>query len=84
MNLEVPVLFIVFNRPDFVKLSFERIKEQRPKHLYIAADGPREGNQKDQTNCKKVRDFINENTNWDVEIHYLYRDKNLGCGKAVS
>ncbi|MEE4247624.1 MAG: hypothetical protein V2I33_19645, partial [Kangiellaceae bacterium] len=40
--------------------------------------------QKDQTNCKKVRNFINENINWDVEIHYLYRDKNLGCGKAVS
>src|SRR5688572_15594385 len=38
---ETAVMMIVFNRPDQTRKVFERIREARPKRLYIAADGPR-------------------------------------------
>jgi hypothetical protein len=38
---EVPILFLVFNRPDTTRRVFNKIKEVRPRQLFIAADGPR-------------------------------------------
>ncbi|TXD81700.1 nucleotide-diphospho-sugar transferase [Subsaximicrobium wynnwilliamsii] len=81
---KTPVLYIVFNRPDHVRKSFMRIKEVAPKKLYVAADGPRSDHEHDIQNCLKVRQYIQDNINWECEVVYLFREPNLGCGKAVS
>ena len=39
----VPVLLLVFNRPETAALVMEAIRAARPERLYVAADGPREG-----------------------------------------
>ncbi|MEQ8554338.1 MAG: hypothetical protein RIC06_16560 [Cyclobacteriaceae bacterium] len=62
----------------------ERIRLMKPKFLYVAADGPRHLNQEDEENCKKVRDIVQSTIDWPCELNTLYRDENLGCGKAVS
>ena len=38
----VPVLFVVFNRPDIALTSFNEIRKAAPRRLYIASDAPRE------------------------------------------
>lgn len=82
--INTPILYIVFNRPDIVSKSFAKIKEVKPKQLFIAADGPRDGNTNDKVNCENVKEIISDRLDWDCDVKYLYRDKNLGCGKAVS
>lgn len=78
-----PILFLIFNRPDTTEKVFEKIREIKPRQLFVAADGPREGNEKDKINCEAARS-IATNVDWDCEVKTLFRDENLGCGKAVS
>lgn len=81
-NLTTPVLYLVFNRLDFVKKTFPEIQKAKPKQLFIACDGPRTPEEKKKTDA--VRKYILENINWKCEVKTLFRDKNLGCKYAVS
>lgn len=82
-QFDIPVLFIIFNRPDVTQVVFNRIREVKPKYLFVAADGPREGVTGELEQCNKTRKII-EQIDWDCEVKTLFRDKNLGCGKGVS
>jgi hypothetical protein len=83
-RFETPILFIVFNRPDTTRRVFEEIRRIKPKQLFVAADGPRENRPGEKEKCEEVRKFIMDNVDWDCEVKTLFREKNLGCGKAVS
>ena len=83
MSFTTPILFLVFNRPDTTKKVFESIQELKPLYLYIAADGPREGNTNDEVKCSEVITILS-NINWPCQVATLYRKKNLGCRQAVS
>ena len=82
-SLNTPVLFVVFNRPDVTRIVWARIKEVKPKYLYVAADGPRTDVETDLMNCIEVRSIVS-NVDWDCEIQYLFCEENLGCKLAVS
>lgn len=81
--LQTPVLFLIFNRPDTTAKVFEAIRNAKPKQLFIAADGPRIGNEADVEKCKQAREVVKD-INWSCEIKTLFREKNLGCKYAVS
>lgn len=81
--MKSPILFLIFNRPDTTRQVFEEIRKARPPRLYIAADGPRENRMGEKERCEETR-AIALNIDWDCEIKTLFRDVNLGCGKAVS
>ncbi len=78
-----PILFLIFNRPEETKRVFEKIKEQKPQYLYVAADGARQNKQGEAELCKQTREIIKQ-VDWDCEVKMLFRDENLGCKKAVS
>lgn len=78
-----PILFLVFNRPEETKRVLEVIRQYAPQEIYLAADGPREGNSNDATNCTKVKEVLST-IDWPCKVHTLFRDKNLGCKVAVS
>lgn len=80
----VPILYLIFNRLDLVEITFQRIREVKPKYLYIAADGHRKNNNSDRIDCKECRDYVLSNIDWDCNVKTLFRDKNLGCKYAVS
>ncbi|MDR0606483.1 MAG: nucleotide-diphospho-sugar transferase [Bacteroidales bacterium] len=82
-QFNTPVLFLIFNRPDTAQKVFEVIREIKPKYLFIAADGPRKNKPDDIQKCKETRNIV-EQIDWDCELKTLFRDENLGCGKAVS
>ena len=77
------VLFLVFNRPDTTERVFETIRVAEPPRLYIASDGPRKHKVGEEEKVKTVRDIVS-NIDWECEVKTLYREDNLGCGKAVS
>jgi hypothetical protein len=78
-----PILFLIFNRPDLTARVFAEIREAQPAKLFIAADGPRADHPQDETLCKKTRDIVLD-VDWPCDFHTLFREQNLGCGKAVS
>lgn len=82
-QFNVPVLFLVFNRPSTTKVVFDVIRKIKPRRLYLSADGPRKDKAGENEKCEEVRKIISE-VDWPCEVHTLFRDENLGCGKSVS
>jgi hypothetical protein len=80
MNLNTPVAFIIFNRPDKTQRVLRAIAEARPRRLFVIADGPREGQPADVEKCAAARALI-EQVDWDCEVVKNYSDVNLGCGR---
>lgn len=76
-----PILLLIFNRPDATARVFDQIRSHKPKRLFIAADGPRQGNAEDVDNCRLAREVV-ATIDWDCDVATLYHDKNLGCGLA--
>lgn len=83
MQYNIPILFLVFNRADTATRVFDEIRKQKPRHLFIAADGPRDYVQGEKERCEEVRRIFDK-IDWDCEVKTLFREKNLGCGLAVS
>ena len=78
-----PVLFLIFNREDTTQKVFDAIRRQKPKYLFVAADGARKNKQGEAERCQRVRDIIKQ-VDWDCELKTLFREENLGCKMAVS
>lgn len=79
----VPVLLLGFNRPDCVAQLVSALRIVKPKKLYIAIDGPRDGNIGDVVACAAtLAEF--QKIDWTESIQWLIRKDNLGCGRAVS
>lgn len=83
MNNIAPVLLVVFNRPETTIKVFEKLREAKPPKLYIAADGPRQGNNDDAVKCRQVLDIVN-NVDWKCDLKTDFSPVNLGCGARPS
>jgi hypothetical protein len=81
--LTSPVLFLIFNRPETTQQVFSAIKKAKPPRLYVAADGPRSDYPNEAESCEIARS-IATNVDWDCEVKTLFRERNLGCGLAVT
>lgn len=82
-TFDTPVLYLVFNRPEHTRRSFEAIRSRRPKRLFIAADGPRSDVSTDSARTQEVRRIATA-VDWPCEVRTLMRDENLGCATAIS
>ncbi len=81
--LTTPVLFLIYKRPETTKRVFEAIRKAKPPRLYVAADGSRADKSGEAEKCEEVRRIATA-VDWDCEVKTLFREENLGCGKAVS
>jgi FkbM family methyltransferase len=82
--LHTPVLFLIFNRPNTTIQVFEQIRKIKPAHLYVAADGPRDYKFGEKEITDSVKQIVLSGIDWECKVKTLFRDENLGCGKAVS
>ncbi len=80
-QLNTPIAFIIFNRPDTAQKVFNEIKKVKPKQLFVIADGAR--NDEEWKRCNETRDIIKQ-IDWDCELYKNFSDKNLGCRARVS
>jgi len=83
MNIQSPILLIVFNRPDATRAVFEVIRKYKPMKLYVSADAPRIGYANDYVDCNKVREIV-QKVDWECKVQYRFLDQNLGCGYGPS
>jgi hypothetical protein len=82
-SFDTPVLFLVFNRPQHTRQSFETIRARRPTRLFIAADGPRAHVTTDRERTQEVRRIATA-VDWPCEVSTLFRRTNLGAAVGVS
>lgn len=80
-ELDVPIAFLVFNRPELTKQVFACIRAARPKELFVIADGPRHADE--EAACHRTREIATD-VDWDCVLHTNFSEPNLGCGKRVS
>lgn len=78
---DIPVALIVFKRKDTLDRIIGRIREVKPKKLYILADAGR--NPEEQKMVEEVRTFIEEQVDWDCELIKRYADENLGVYRNI-
>jgi hypothetical protein len=83
MPFSTPILFLIFNRPQLTAKVFAAIRATKPTKLYVAADGPRPEKPGEWTVCAETRAILQQ-VDWDCQVATLFRDENLGCGRAVS
>ncbi len=83
MPYDIPILLLVFKRPDLTQKVFDRVREIQPKQLFVSADGARPHKAGEAEQVAATRQIF-EQVDWDCEVKTLYRDTNLGCRKAVS
>lgn len=82
-TLTTPVVLLVFNRPDTIARVFAVIREARPSHLLVVADGPRTDRPGEAALCDEVRRIV-EQVDWQCEVFHNYSETNLGCKLRVS
>lgn len=82
-GFDVPVAFIVFNRPDATARVFEAIRAARPRQLLVVADGPRPGREGEAERCAATR-AVADRVDWPCDVLRNFSGPNLGCGRRVS
>uniref|UniRef100_UPI004047AA7D nucleotide-diphospho-sugar transferase n=1 Tax=Algoriphagus sp. TaxID=1872435 RepID=UPI004047AA7D len=80
---KTPILFIIYKNPNITKAVFEKIKEIKPRVLYINSDGPKSNNTHEINEIAETR-RITEIIDWDCTVHRRYLETNLGCKLGVS
>ena len=82
-SLQAPVLILAFNRPDRVRALIDRLRQVAPQQVYLAVDGPRPNRPADIHLVEQTRRSVDA-IDWPCEVHTLFQDRNLGCGRGVS
>lgn len=83
MSFDLPIVLIVFNRPDLARGLVEALRPIAPRRLLVIADGPRTGRDGEDRLCAETRAEI-ARIDWPCEIERDYADANLGCGRRVA
>jgi hypothetical protein len=81
--MKTPVLFLIYNRPQYTEKVFEAIRNAEPERLFISADGPKSGKSADLQLCEEVRRIVTK-IDWPCTVKTLLRDENLGCKLGMS
>ena len=80
--MKIPVVVIIFNRPDKAKKLYESLSNYKPNKLFIISDGPRIHVLKDKEKVKKTREIF-KNIDWKCKVLINYSDKNLGSRDRI-
>lgn len=82
-RLETPVALIHFRRPAETARVFERIREARPRRLFLISDAPREGDTEEARAVEATRAVAAE-VDWPCEVTREYAARNMGVKARVS
>ena len=73
-----PVVFIIFNRPDVTKKTFDIIKKVKPNNFIIISDGPRQHLENELHLVQKCRNIVSA-VDWECNVVKIYSEINMGC-----
>ncbi len=81
-QLQTPVAFVIFKRPDRTERVFEQIRRARPRRLFLIADGPHEGNAEDQRGCEQARAVVDA-IDWPCDVTRDFAGSNIGLRRRI-
>ena len=81
-QLNTPITFCIFNRPDVTARVFNEIARQRPKHLLVIGDGPRPDHPSDPVQIARARQIL-DRIDWPCDVRTCFANENMGCGKRM-
>jgi hypothetical protein len=76
-EFDTPILLTFFVRSETLIRVFEQIRKVKPKVLFLASDGPRNGHTDDQKKINECREIVSK-IDWECDVFRYYADKNLG------
>jgi hypothetical protein len=82
-SVDAPVLLIGFNRPDETSAVIARLREVKPKTIYFAVDGAREGRTEEAQLVTETRALASA-FDWGCKVSTRFSEVNQGCGLGVS
>jgi hypothetical protein len=82
-QLNTPVVFIIFNRPDTTERVFAEIAKAKPPKLLVISDGPRLCREGEADKVAATRSII-DRVDWSCDVLTNYSEDNLGCKHRVS
>lgn len=82
-EMDTPVAFIIFNRPDTTERVFAEIAKAKPSKLLVVGDGARANREGEADRVAQTRAII-ERVDWPCDVLTNYSDQNLGCRARVS
>ncbi|WP_283403983.1 glycosyltransferase family 2 protein [Halorubrum sp. DM2] len=74
-TLSTPVVFFIYNRPEYTARVFDRITDAKPSQLFIVADGPADESDRERTEAARA---VVEDITWSCDVKRLYASTNLG------
>ena len=80
--MKIPVVVIIFNRPDKAKKLYESLSNYKPNKLFIISDGPRIHVLDDKEKIKKTREIF-KHIDWNCEVLFNESETNLGCRDRI-
>jgi hypothetical protein len=78
---DVPVLLIVYRRPEPTALVLDAVARAKPSRLFVAADGP--VNEQERDACERARAAATAVT-WPCQVLTDFSETNLGCRIRVT
>ena len=77
----VPVLLMVFKRPELTRKVLSQLRASKVKRLYISSEAPE--NCDSEGGVEEVRRIIVEEIDWNCRVDYNFREKNRGLREGV-
>ena len=77
-----PVLVTMFNRPAHAARVIESLAASKPRRVFLAVDGPREGHQEDVERVALCRNLVSR-IDWECEVKTRFRQENFGCRRGM-
>lgn len=81
---QIPIAFVIFNRPDTTEQVFAEIKKQKPAKLFLISDAAREGKEGEAEKVETCRKLVEEGIDWECELHKNYATSNMGCKERMA
>jgi len=78
---DVPVLLLVFNRPNHTRQVINRLREIGARHIYVSSDAADQP--KSQDRVDRVRRIVTEEIDWDCDVTINLRSENRGLRLGV-
>jgi hypothetical protein len=83
MAFDVPIAFCIYNRPEMTRQVLSAIRVQRPKKLFVIADGPKVDDELDELRVQETLRSL-ELIDWSCDVVLGDSLINLGCRNRIA
>lgn len=81
--MDTPITFFFFNKPETTKTVFAEIKKVKPRKIYLVSDGPRLHVAGEKECVDSLRQWIDNQIDWDTDVIRFFSKTNMGCRDRI-